>query len=170
MKKPFIIFLFCLSVVSCKRKNAWTPEYEKSVYDQTYAGVGTIVKDSAQRKDLALRMVAEYKRRLPYGLNSISTDSLMKLSQQIGIEIGNTDFGEKLNAKIAWSNEVVQSVRVSLMQNLGKVQVPPSSKNAFCDCAIHELKTIYPDSLSSPLSDSVTDKIDNDCKQYLGQK
>src|SRR5476651_2037115 len=106
MKKLLLAFLVLTGILSCKRHNVWTKDYEKQVYNMAYDTLGTIIKDSAQRKLLALYMVKEYKKALPYGLQSVSKDSLARLSMRIGRQYGDSTAGEQVHATVPWSDEV----------------------------------------------------------------
>jgi hypothetical protein len=170
MKKALLLLtLITTTIFSCKRQNAWTPEYEKSIYQTTYGAIGSLMKDSAQRKQLALLMVKRYKQLLPYGLNSISNDSLQKLSSKISREISKTNFAENMQMVVAWSPEVEASFRASLFGNnvWQKIKADAATKDRFCDCLIASLKKIYPDSLVTPVPDSIYTKVVGDCKPII---
>ena len=172
MKKILLVVLIVMSLAACKRQNVWTPEYERNVYNMAYDTLGTIMKDSAQRKQLALLMVKRYKQLLPYGLNSISNDSLQKLSTKIGREIGETNNGENMKMTVPWSVEVETSFKQSLLGNKvwGKLKANGTAKDRFCDCIIANLKKIYPDSLVTPIPDSIYTKVVSNCRYIIADK
>lgn len=170
MKKIVLALLLLTGTLSCKRHNVWTKDYEQQVYNMAYDTLGTIIKDSAQRKQLALYMVKEYKKALPYGLLSVSKDSLARLSTKIGRKYGDTMAGQQVHAEVPWSNEVEASLRQSLKGHLNRPDLTASQKDHFCDCVLINLKKIYPNSLVTPLPDSVINSVVSSCKYIIAKK
>jgi hypothetical protein len=170
MKKLLLALLLLTGMLSCKQHNVWTKSYEKEVYNMAYDTLGTIIKDSAQRRQLALYMVREFKKALPYGLTSVSADSLTRLSAKIGREYSDTHDGQQMQAAVPWSAGTEASLRASIIGHMVRPDLSIDQKNHFCDCVVVQLKKIYPDSLKTPLPDSVIDRVVLPCKYLLKKR
>ena len=169
MKKLLILTLVIATFTSCQRKNVWTKDYEKQTYDTMYTELGSIMKDSAQRKDFCKFIVSKLKTKLPYGIESVSGDSLSKLSRKIAIEYEASHKTQDFQAVIPWSQEAEVSLRNSMQVRLGD-KFTKKAKDKYCDCVITLLKRMYPDSLATPLSDSTTTILNNTCISALVKK
>ena len=163
MKKIFILLLACIIITACRQHtNVWTKEYTQKTYDECYEGISTVIKDPAQRKQVTLYMIQRFKAALPYGLESVSADSLRKLSVKIGRDYSLLHNTSNLQASIKWTTESELSLKEGFARYLKSYD--PKSRDRMCDCLVAKLKQIYPDSLTTPVPDSVYVKIVKECK------
>lgn len=163
-----LIFITLIFAAKAQTKPAWTPEYEQAVYTGIYSSVKNAVPDDEQRKKLVLYVVARLKKELPNGLESIPADSLHKLSMKIGADYASMNPGAFSSAaprKVAWSPEIERLIRRGMNETAEKAGVKLNDQ--FCDCAIAQLKKLYPDSLVTPTSPEVNTKIAADCAKEL---
>jgi hypothetical protein len=163
MKRIFILLLACISITACRQHtNAWTKEYTQKTYNELYEGIGTVIKDSAQRRQVTAYMIKRFKAELPYGLESVSADSLRKLSVKIGGDYTAIHNNGNLQATIKWTPESELSLKEGFARYLKSYT--PKNRDKMCDCLVVKLKQIYPDSLTTPVPDSVYVKIVKECK------
>lgn len=169
MKKLLILILVIATFTSCKRKNVWTKDYERKAYDTVYTSLGSIMKDSAQRKEFSLYIVGKLKAKLPFGIETISDDSLNKLSSKIAAEYTESHKSQDFQAVLPWSKETELALRNSVEKRLGD-KFTGEQKDKYCDCMIAQLKSINPNSLVTPLADSTTTMVNNACISALIKK
>jgi len=113
-------------------------------------------------------MVMRFKALLPNGIDSVSPDSLRKLTYKIGLEYANTNpeevkvVGQK---KVAWSPEIEKAMREIMLNDAKKEGRELDVK--FCDCVIAKLKKMYPDSLQIDITNEVKVKMWQDCSSEV---
>ena len=158
-----IFVLFVVAACNFQPKNIWTKEYEQTVYKQTYEGVGAVIKDPVQRKQLALYMVQRLKVEAPYGIYTISEDSLQKLYTKIADDYSKTHDIDTLRSVLKWNDNTEDALRSSLFKSKYLKDESDEQKNIFCNCFISRLKYIYPDSVVTPIPDSVYVSVISEC-------
>ncbi len=163
MKKLFIILLGLLIITSCKRKNAnvWTKQYEQNAYDSMYVSMKPYIKDDAERKAFAAWVIKKFKATLPGGMESISPDSLHILAVKVGREYpGNL---AKAKTVLPWST-AEKSFKEGMEKEVSKTFPDKKVREKFCDCLVAQLKKTYPDSLVTPIPDSLVKNAASICK------
>ncbi len=171
MKKIILVVLVFTGMVSCKPKNqnkyAWTPAYELKAYTDMDNAIKPRMADDAKRKLFVNYIVAHLKAELPNGLESVSADSINKLSIKIGKEytFAHADQLSLKSVPTRWTADVEQSLRDGILHEWPKDDLKTGNK--FCDCAIRQLKKIYPDSVIIPLMPEVAQKVGGECRNEV---
>lgn len=173
MKKPLLILSFATLMFSSNsfaQNKVWTKEYEQHLYNQWDAEAKQRLTDTKLRKEFVTFMVKRFKQELPNGLESVSRDSITRLTIKIGKEHwqnpNNKQLAKEVKSNIRpWSKLIEDTLRDALLKNL-KDEDKPNGK-MLCDCAITELKKIYPKALLIPIPKEALQQASNICYTRL---
>lgn len=100
--------------------------------------------------------IERFKVELPDGLSSIPHDGLVRLCAKIGSEYSKTHNTDNLKAKIAWTPDAETTFKESMLNTHFVKGIDKNLRVKYCDCLLTEFKKTYPDSLSTPIPDSIT--------------
>lgn len=157
MKKPLLPLFFIILVFSQRsfaQNKVWTKEYEQRLYAQWDAEAKLRLANEPLRTEFVTYMIKRFKEELPNGLESVSRDSLQRLSVKIGKEQWHTNRGTELTKQLRptlrpWNKMYEQALWEALFKSL-KQEDKPNGK-FLCDCVVLEMKKIYPDSIMIPI-------------------
>lgn len=125
--------------------------------------------DEGKRRELVSYIIKRLKAELPNGLESVSADSLHKLSVKIGKEYAYAHadgFGGGMVPKpTAWTPELEKLFREAILNGVGKDDLDRGKK--ICDCVVTKIKKIYPDSVMLPFPHEVILKVASECKTEI---
>lgn len=168
MKTTLLLIIVSTVILTCKVQaqttSVWTAEYQTKTYYDMDTAVKATVPDDSVRKLLITYVIERFKKILPKGLESISTDSLTSLSMNLGKEWAMANpglLGGIAPVPTKWTPGVEQIFRESLLKEWAKDDLPRGNK--FCDCAIKKLKKIYPDAVIMPPPKDVIKKVASEC-------
>lgn len=170
MPRVFLIFCFVLGIYSCKPKSVWTPEYERKQFRQIDLSLAQGLPDNTKRRQLVYFLVERLKTELPTGVESISLDSLKRLSSNLGKEYAYAHEGEPSGLtphKVVWSKEMEDNIRESFLKGTSKEELPMQIKG--CNCIIAKLKVIYPDSAIVPFPKDTLSKVAIECRNEMSE-
>ncbi len=146
----------------------WTAAYEAEGYKIINDQLKIFFPDSTARKDLATYMIKRYKAELPDGLEAITADSLIKLSQKIGVDYYAQHADEVKNLTVTpqpWTPAIEKGMRYGFLNEWSKKGL--ANGDQYCDCYIKALKTKYPDKIPLPPPHDVIEKVTAECKAEL---
>ena len=111
---------------------------------------------------------------MPNGVESVSIDSLRKLSAKIGEEYGYAHAGDRNSGLIPtamlWTPELEKTLRKAITYG-AKNEADIKLYNKLCDCLLIKLKKMNPDSVLMPLPHDVAVKVVGECRsEILGNK
>jgi hypothetical protein len=160
-------------ILSCRSQNhadsVWTDAYQQKIYQQLDDAIKSRLQDQQKRKQLVSYIVTRLKAELPDGLNSVSADSLHRLSVKIGKEYGYAHAdgnGDGLTPTARpWTAELEQTLRETFLRGMKKEDLEMGNK--LCDCLINKLKKLYPDSVMMPFPHDVALKVASECKKEV---
>jgi hypothetical protein len=173
VKKIFLLLLACTSLLSCKSQvrtdSVWTTAYEQKKYDEINDAIKPRLPNEEKREKFVSYIIMRLKTELPKGLESVSADSLKKLSVKIGEEYGfahaDGHGGGLIPKAIAWTPDLEKTFREAILKGTKTADLDKSNK--LCDCFITELKKIYPDSVMMPVPHNIALKIVNQCQDVI---
>jgi hypothetical protein len=157
-----IVFLSCNSVAD--KKSVWTDAYEAKLYSQIDNELKPRLPDDANRNELVAYIIKGLKVELPNGVESVSNDSLYRLSVKLGKEYAYANANKKdigmVPIKRPWTITFEKDLRETMLSKRGgDIQLSEST----CDCIIEKLKQIYPDSVVVPFPKQVISEISVEC-------
>lgn len=167
-----LLTLFLFNLKSFSQNSVWTKQYEQRLYNQWDAEAKQRLSNDSLRKDFVSYMVKRFKQELPNGLESVTRDSIERLAVKIGKERwntpGNTQITNELKPNVRpWSKLIEDALKEGLMKNLPAEDKP---KGKFlCDCAVLELKKMYPNGLVIPIPKESLQKASDTCYQKLNE-
>ncbi|MBC7401180.1 MAG: hypothetical protein H7289_14670 [Mucilaginibacter sp.] len=168
MQKVFLIVCFVICICSCKPKSVWTEQYEHKQYRQIDLSLMQGLPDNTKRKQLVHFLIERLKSELPAGVESISIDSLKRLSSELAKEYAYAHKGEisgLVPHRVVWTKELENNIREAFLKDAGKEELPMQTKG--CNCMIAKLKTIYPDSATVPFPKDTLAKVAFQCRNEL---
>jgi hypothetical protein len=167
MQKVLVIICFII-ISSCNSKSVWTDQYERKQYQQIDLGVKQSLFDNAKRKQLVTYIIKRLKAELPAGIESVSSDSLKRLSVKIGREYAYAHPNQLSGLtphRVVWSKELEDDVRAGFLKGVTEADRPMQIKG--CDCVIMKLKKIYPNSVIIPFPKDTLVKLSVQCRNEL---
>ncbi|MGZ3749824.1 MAG: hypothetical protein ACXVAU_01020 [Mucilaginibacter sp.] len=171
--KKLLTLLFILTYLTCKSQSqttttVWTPEYEQEINQAFDQQLAPLIADVAQRKSITVFMVGRLKTELPKGLASISNDSLKTLCAKLGAEYARTHRTDNLHMALTWTADTERGMRIGFLSSPFLKDKSETYRNKACDCYIKELKRVYPDTVRSPIPDTLSTRIMKGCTSGLG--
>ncbi len=164
--------LMLAGILTCKaqvkKDSVWTAAYEADIYRKFYDQAKSVLTDEVIRSDFVKYLANRFKTELPNGLESITADSLTRMSYKFGKEyafshsIKPTDM---IAQYTAWTPVTEQTIREGIL--LKWIQADLVNGNKYCDCYIRKLKILYPDKLLTPPPSDVMEKAGNECRAEL---
>jgi hypothetical protein len=142
------------------KEAAWSKKYTKDVYDTISHSSDTLFQDEQSKKIWADCVVEKLKNTLPNGIESVSKDSLFKLSYTYGKSCVLEN--SKLRFK-AWTSTYTTSLRKGLLVSPLLNDFKEEYKVPFCNCYIEKLRVQFPDGIPTPIEQSVRDSIILEC-------
>ncbi len=169
MKKTFLIVLLPICFMSCIKRNsrAWTEAYYNKMYDSIYQINSTIIKDDSERKLFTAYEIKRLKTELPNGFSSVSDDSLSRIFSKLGKDYAKTHDAANMKAALPWTEETERSLKESFADANNMKKLNKATKEQLCNCLVMKLKEIYPDSLRTPIPDSISEKVANSCIEAM---
>lgn len=174
MKKIAVLIIALSFLSACKGQpnpKVWTKKYEQGFYNYLDSTCKPTMPDLAKRSKYVAFIISRLKEEIPNGLNSVSKDSLHNLNIRIGREYamkerneGNYDPGVVPHYEI-WTPMIEKTFRDDFYAIAKNKK--PAMNDKFCDCFIKNLKTIYPDSILTPLPKEISQKVGFICAKYL---
>lgn len=120
------------------KETAWTPEYNKKVFNSLCEGYGEIYADSDKAK-LAYCVVNKLKIKYPDGINAVNTDSLKLQTKALSKECS-----KEIVLHIRWSPAFINQLKDRVRQAEWFQGIKDKYKDSFCDCFVKQLQNIYP--------------------------
>ncbi|MFA6249393.1 MAG: hypothetical protein WC615_20805 [Mucilaginibacter sp.] len=171
MKKAVLIIIAFISISSCKNDSVWTKSYESKLYREINAEVSERLPDDSKRQKFVTFIIKRLKEELPKGVESVSKDSLQRLSSKIGKEYGfanSSDANSGLKPTLVpWTPEIEKTLREVFLKDAtadNKKQYEQLS-----DCVLAKLKQINPDSVMVPLTREMAQTIAKECSMEIGR-
>jgi len=161
----FLNLLFVCCNSSENKESVWTTAYEAKWHRQIDSELKLRLPDDDDREDMLNYIIKRFKTELPNGIESVSADSVNKLSVKIGKDYAYSHVSKKhldiVPATTAWTKQMEQLLREAfLTDSLGtgnKLSVET------CNCIIRKLKKTYPDSVILPFPKDVIDRVAYEC-------
>ena len=169
MKKATLIIIILFSISSCKwndkNDSVWTKDYESKLYREINAEVSERLPDDAKREKFVSFIIKRLKEELPKGMESVSKDSVCKLSMKIGKEYGfanSSDPNSGLKPTLVpWTPEIEKTLREVFLK--GATANNKKQYEQLSDCVLAKLKQINPDSVMVPLTHEMAITIGKEC-------
>ena len=171
MKRILLASILFSVIAVCKAQtlnhSVWTIEYERKITNELNSSIKEGLPDSIKRADLVLYIVSQLKLRLPEGIESVSRDSVNKLSTIIGKKYAYRSLkgGQATGlvpTYINWTPQIEAILREAILKDWPKDDL--KNGNKFCDCIIEKLK-VYPDKILMPPPHDVAVKVVGECKK-----
>jgi hypothetical protein len=168
MHKVFFVVCFVIVISSCQSKSVWTERYERKQYQVIDLALKQGLPDDVKRKQLVYFIVQRLKSELPAGVESVSLDSLKRLSSNLAIEYAYAHKDQPsglMPHRVVWSVELENNFKEAFLKGVSEEDRPIQTKG--CDCMIAKLKQIYPDSAIVPFPKDTLTKVAVECRDQL---
>jgi hypothetical protein len=164
MKKIIpVLFVVLIWFTACNsnsaKKTVWTKDYEDKLYKQIDDAAKPRIPDENKRSELVLYTLKRLKQALPNGLESVSNDSLQKISAKIGSDYSSTHKYSTIGVRsfVKWTPKVEQAIKEYILRD------NPKDGNKLYGCVLLKIKKAYPDSLAVPFDRDLIVKFTNEC-------
>jgi hypothetical protein len=124
--------------------------------------------NDVKRKQLVYFIVQRLKLELPAGVESVSGDSLRRLSSNLAKEYAYAHKDEAsglIPHRVVWSSELENNFKEAFLKGVSKEDREMQTKG--CDCMIAKLKQLYPDSVTVPFPKATLTKVAIECRDHL---